>query len=107
MKYRSATNIALTMLLLSGKRFLREKSSWKTLSGHPEVSGPIVLDQQFLLGNSFAYWRLDMTPPSLKMNQYALNYCWQIYAMSTISTMVVSKEICIALHLDSSLKVFQ
>jgi hypothetical protein len=68
MKYRSASSIALTVLLLSGNTvFARKELLENTLNGHPEVSSPVVLDQQFLLGTSYAYWRLDMTPPSVKM----------------------------------------
>ncbi len=37
-------------------------------SEHPEVSSPKVLDQQFIIGDpTKAYWRLDMTPPVIRV----------------------------------------
>ena len=35
--------------------------------GHPELSSPKVLDQQFQIGSSSYYWSLDMTPPILRV----------------------------------------
>lgn len=35
--------------------------------GHPELSTPQVLDQQFQIGSSSFYWRLDMTPPIIRV----------------------------------------
>jgi hypothetical protein len=35
--------------------------------GHPELSSPQVLDQQFQIGTSSYYWRLDMTPPIIRV----------------------------------------
>ena len=53
--------------LLNARKQLKENTYIDEREGHPEVSSPMVLDQQFLIGNSQYYWRLDMTPPVLRV----------------------------------------
>jgi hypothetical protein len=59
-----ALSLALLTLGLTSARKLLETSG---TAEHPQVSSPRVLDTQFQFGSSKYYYKLDMTPPSLKV----------------------------------------
>jgi hypothetical protein len=59
--------VGLSTLLVdvSARKELKENTFVN--EGHPQLSSPNVLDEQFKIGTSSYYWRLDMTPPILRV----------------------------------------